>query len=360
MDKPSALLRALPFQLISGTAGVILKRGCTELAVEGENAGLVVQLLLDRLSNGPTTAEQLTGMFPPADRTAVADLVQYLRERHLLVADHESPAADKLSEDGHSPTEVFYWHFGKTPGRVAETLTRRAIAIVGVNRIGWSLFRVLREAGVDNIRLIDYAPLRNLDLFANGRWVDDLPEPVEFSSADPSSAFRGAGCVVAVSDFGGWHLLAEWNKQCLERDLHFMPVLLDNLIGWIGPFVIPGRTACLACLRARLDSNLPDPALRRTVDRACESGKAITGAHPAIADLLGNLAGLELLKFYGGITGRQVGRVIEVNALIPRTISRPVLRIPRCPVCSSLNRHSPPDTLRRLPTVAGNQNRDEE
>jgi bacteriocin biosynthesis cyclodehydratase domain-containing protein len=358
-DAAGEHLRALPFQVIELPAGVVLKRGCTEVSVEGENAALVVQVLCERLDGVGATRDELQATFAPGDRPAVGELVEFLLERRLLapVGHAEHPGGDEAAAD------VFHWHFGLTTERVAAKVSRRGIAVVGVNRITRNLVRVLLEAGVDDVRVLDQAVLRNVALFdgdarVNGDfWPATFPDPMSFDrDADAGSQFRGVGCIVAASDFGGRQLLSPWNQACVERELHFLPIVLEDLVGWIGPLVVPGRTACLACLSARVNASLTHP-IRPVIERAAEGRRALAGAHPAMADLVGTVAAMELLKLYGGIRGWQVGRLIEVNLLTTSMTSHSVLRVPRCPACSALNAHAPVAIDARLPTVAGGQTR---
>ena len=53
-----------------------------------------------------------------------------------------------------------------------------------------------------------------------------------------------------------------------------------------------------------------------------------------MASILGDLAALELTKFYAGVLRYKVGTLVEVSMLIPNLVTRKVLRAPRCPVCS--------------------------
>ena len=57
-----------------------------------------------------------------------------------------------------------------------------------------------------------------------------------------------------------------------------------------------------------------------------------------MASALGDVAALELTKHYGyGWASAAVGNTIEMNLLAATMVSRPILKVPGCPVCSSLN-----------------------
>ena len=84
MQTTSSDVPPRPFQVIELPAGVVLKRGCTEVSVEGENAALVVQVLCERLDGVGATRDELQATFAPGDRPAVGELVEFLLERRLL------------------------------------------------------------------------------------------------------------------------------------------------------------------------------------------------------------------------------------------------------------------------------------
>ena len=145
---------------------------------------------------------------------------------------------------------------------------------------------------------------------------------------------EGVACLVATSDFGGSHLMRQWNSFCVEQGVHFLPVVLDRFIGTLGPLVIPGETACYECFRLRENANMDAPEIDRAPEVGAPDRQAITGFHPAMASVLGEVAALELCKFYGGGVPFRANRVIEINLLHPSMTPRRLFRLPRCPVCS--------------------------
>ena len=56
-----------------------------------------------------------------------------------------------------------------------------------------------------------------------------------------------------------------------------------------------------------------------------------------MASIIGNIAAFELIKYYSeALPFIKVGSLIEVNLLATELKTRKVLKIPRCPTCSSL------------------------
>jgi thiazole/oxazole-forming peptide maturase SagC family component len=135
--------------------------------------------------------------------------------------------------------------------------------------------------------------------------------------------------------------MRRWNELAIRHQCHFLSVVLQDAIGYVGPLVIPGETACYECLVAREDSNLDDSETRRNVEQAAEEGWHVVGSHPLLISVLASVAAFELVKFYGEmIAVFNVATLIEVNLLNTRITARKVLKVPRCVICSSLLQQS--------------------
>jgi molybdopterin-synthase adenylyltransferase len=345
VDDSAQKLRALPTQLIETDEGIILKRGVTTIRIGGDRGVAVVQRILVAAEEG-VTREEIRLWFAQSDRDAVDNLVEQLLARRILVwADREEATASPTE----SSLDVFYWNFGSRTGLVANQLDQRRLAIIGVNHISQRLTTALAATGVSNFKVVDYHLLRNLRLFdeagyllADG-WGAPAHTPVEYREWAETLESEPPGCIVVTSDFGGTLAVREWNRHCVEQNWHFLPVVLLDLVGYIGPLVIPGETACYECLRARQNSHIEDPAAARAPERKAFEGQYIQGFHPSMASVLGDLAVLELTKFYSDCLPLwRVGTLIEVNLLAPSLVTRKVLKVPRCTVCGKMNTRSSP------------------
>src|SRR5262249_54130638 len=145
---------------------------------------------------------------------------------------------------------VFYWHLGKTEQDVIERFSKVNLAIVGVNYISRQLGSSLLACGHHNFHIIDHPLHRNLGLFHEDgmvndhEWSSELPRPQRWREGRQCTL---GDCLVGTSDLGGLSAMCSWNNLCLDRKINFMPVILKNMIGFIGPLIIPGETACYEC-----------------------------------------------------------------------------------------------------------------
>jgi bacteriocin biosynthesis cyclodehydratase domain-containing protein len=335
LELSSEKLFAVPVSLVETTEGVIVKRGRTAIKVGGEEAARVLSAVLGAASKG-VSREQILGLFVLEERETVESLVDHLVGRRILVSEGES--ADE-GQGAESPLDVFYWQFGTQTKQIRERLNASRIKIFGANHISFRLAAGLRASGAHSPEIVDVPLLRNAALFGPRGELKESTDPVvEFDEhLDPDSL----DCLVVTSDMGGVEQLRAWNEFAVLHRLHFLPVLLQDLVGYVGPLVVPGQTPCYECLVSRQNAHLMDYQSRRALEAAFLQDQAVGGFHPSIASILGDIAALELTKYFGlGGALARPGVVIEVNVLGSEMKARRVLKLPRCPVCARLNRVS--------------------
>jgi len=334
---PQQKLKALAVHVIATDDGAILKRGCTELKIGGPGAAETLRKVLAVTSDGGATETEICKLFVPPAVPLVRQLIEQLLTRHFLTPIEE---AESAAVEPESPLDIFYWHFDVKAAQVAERVNRQSLTILGVNCISRQLAVSLSASGVENFRIVDEPRLRNLRFFDDAgtlktdQWPASFRPPQEWKGkVDPESL----GCLIATSDFGGQETMREWNRFCVKYNRHFLPVVLQDFVGYVGPLVIPGETACFECLHLRRNSHIQDYESQRITEGVAFEGQGAIGFHPSMASILGDIAALELTKFYSRVLpSPKIGTLIEVNLLATGLASRKVLKVPRCPVCSPL------------------------
>jgi bacteriocin biosynthesis cyclodehydratase domain-containing protein len=287
------------------------------------------------------TKAEMLDLFMAEYHDVVGDLIDLLLEKNLFVE------ADDLGNDSRvndSPLEIFYWSFGSDASVVTERLNTAKLVVVGVNEISRRLVTTLSETGVKNLTVVDDPMGRNVCFFdrenqlSPAAWPDSLPMPEEYETWGAEVDPGEIGCLVVTSDHGGQQFIRDWNQQCIDSNVTLLPIILRNLIGFVGPYVVPGESACFECFRARQNSHLDDPAAVRASEFRAYEGQKLNGYHPSMTSILGEYGAFELTKIFGrGISRYQVGTLVRVNMILPQVSTHKVLKLPRCPVCSSLN-----------------------
>lgn len=333
-------LTSLPIQYIELDDGIVLKRGCTEIRVRGQGMAEVARRILMATTGKMTTCRDICLSFPPHMQKLAREVVEQLVARHMLISSSPEFRSNSLPE---THQDIFYWHFGRSADEIGGKLNRVSLAIVGVNYISKQLAKSLIDSNWSNFQIIDFPLLRDLRLFTEEGVLNEamwsLPTPIHHNTWSSHWKDNPPTCLVVTSDFGGPTLIQRWNALAVEHKWHCFPIFLKNLVGSIGPFIIPGETACFDCLCSREASHFKDLQVEQRVDECAFFSQPFIGFAPAMTSILGELAAFELVKFYSGIvSGGNAGSLIEVNLMRPMIKVRRVLKLPRCAVCSPLHK----------------------
>lgn len=334
--------KSLPFQVIETHTGMILRRGCIHLKIQGKGAAAAVHHLLSVCSSKGDTLESLVSQFAAHEQPNIERLIQRLLDKNFFVpVEEDAVLGEELQE---SPLDVFYWHFGETTEGITQRLNTMPVVLMGVNLLSSQLWHTLHSSGMNNLQIVDHPLLRNPCLFDNKGRIRktggerDFLLPLRLKEWETIQNGSAPKTVVVASEFGPTEIFQELNRQCLEKQDHFFPVWLEDMIGYLGPLVIPGESPCFQCVRERMNSHADDPETQDRIHNQSDfSGGYPVGFHPAMVSILGDLAAFELTKFYSSLFSNSIlGRFIEVSLLAPRLKSRKIFKLPRCPVCSPL------------------------
>lgn len=357
LDLNDRVLRSVPLQAILHEGIVILKRGALETRLEGAGIAEIVQLVLDATSGAGIAREQLVARFAEPGRADVEALLELMLDRRLLVV---ANAAESTPDPAETALDVFYWNLGQSAAEVNKSLAERRITVLGVNHITHAIVSILQSSGLHPPTVVDYPLFRNISFFDESgalnpaRWPH--PSPRAFEPWAESLERGSIDCLVATSDFGGLHWMRQWNEVCVTNNIHFLPVVLQNVIGYVGPLVVPGDTACFECARARQNAHMADHDLRRASELVAFEGQSIAAYHPAMPMAVASVAAMELTKLYGNlrVPRRRVGVLLEVNLLAPTITAHKVLKVPRCTVCG-INSIHPAVTPSKTTFLPGNR-----
>jgi bacteriocin biosynthesis cyclodehydratase domain-containing protein len=336
---------SLPSSIVDCGDGLVISRGAREFFIGGDFARAAVPLILKAASKSARSLVEIrieierqlsskitgNGLWSDWLEQAYSSLI----ERAFLIKSEHTRLAARPSE---SELDVFFWHFNSSATEASRAINLKHTTILGVNEISAQIHRVFESVGYKNYDVVDFHSLRNLRWFTDGNpqlasWPKEAPI-LDYDSWAQSDAIGATNLIVATSEFGSTNTVRAWNRVAVERGLPYLPVVIDRLVGTVGPLVIPGETACYECFYARENSNSPDPSKLRSGDVLNERKQLISGNHPAMGQSLGSFAGLEITKFLSGVMPVHPAKAFEVRFLAPATLTHPVLRVPRCEVCS--------------------------
>jgi bacteriocin biosynthesis cyclodehydratase domain-containing protein len=120
---------------------------------------------------------------------------------------------------------------------------------------------------------------------------------------------------------------------------HDTPVLFgacEGLVGRVGPYVIPGNTACLECATNRLLANAGAPERRALPAFRARYRDVVPEpwpTHPVFEQAVLAQWVLELTRIVGRVGAQTIGGMLEYRFGDGCAERHTVLRVPRCPAC---------------------------
>jgi bacteriocin biosynthesis cyclodehydratase domain-containing protein len=300
---PERPLFAPWYRLVENDDRLLLEHGQVVVVLEGAAVRTLLPALLPLL-DGTRGCEELVAQLGVAVRPAVELALETLAAHGLLA---EGPdVSSGLRAVSHGIASAF----ALAPAVAAERLTAASVEIVGSSPAGAEIARLLRVSGVGAV--------------SDGRW----------------NAISQADFVVVAPAADEVDELDSWNVAANEHGWCWLPVLpYDGRFAAIGPLVVPGESSCYECLLRRRAANLEYGAHLHEIERAPTAARA----DPAFDALVAAFAAHLALRWLGGRDGSLPGVLYAVESRpAPALGAHPVLRVPRCPVCSPVERFAAP------------------
>jgi bacteriocin biosynthesis cyclodehydratase domain-containing protein len=239
------------------------------------------------------TTLQNMSLVEPAGPEAAGDPPLSYRERHAAVF------------------KVFEASKTRSSAECQRRMHRQEIALLGDDPLARRLAERLPQYGFEQI---SRAPL------------DGWPAP-------------GGGpriVVLAVSDYHSGEALAAANRRAVAAGETLVPVHCQDGVASIGPTVVPGKTACLACLELRLVSNVDNQeALASYRSFVAAQGRRYPDL-PGHFDAVAVFVAHELLRVSTGYEpARSHNGILRLDLWNSDLRRGRVLRFPSCTVCSA-------------------------
>jgi bacteriocin biosynthesis cyclodehydratase domain-containing protein len=237
-------------------------------------------------------------------------------------------------------------------------LSQARVGLIGLGRIGSQLARLLTIVGVRNITGAD-GGLVDEKLSYTDAWyfAEDQEErrtealernlralngETRFSSADASLDDLEKDCfptelletdiVVVAADRFRPRLYESINRACVQASIPWTSYRPNwsGLTIEIGPTVLPKETACYECYQHRRRNNLARP---ENDDALALEGQKLPSLDIQITPCL-SLFCYEVLRLLSGeVQPLTLGAIMEFDIRKGELVRRPLLKVPRCPVC---------------------------
>jgi bacteriocin biosynthesis cyclodehydratase domain-containing protein len=299
---PERPLLAPWYRLAGDGDRLLLEHGQSVVALEGAAVRTLLPQLLPLL-DGTRGYDDLVTRLGLASRPAIDHALETLASHGLLV---EGPIAPpELRPAAHAVAAAF----DLAPSVAAERLRAGSVGVVGSSAAGVEVARLLRLCGLGEVRRIRHGRRGSVDL------------------------------ALFVAAVGELEALESWNRRAHERGTRWLAVrAYDGRFAAVGPLVVPGESCCYECVLLRRASNLAYGDHMREVEEAPVAARADAAFEAVVAALAAHLA----LRWIAGRDTTLPGVLYAIEARPALSVTEHVvLRVPRCPVCSSAGAVAP-------------------
>ena len=181
-----------------------------------------------------------------------------------------------------------------------------------------------------------------------GNAVADAGLSVDVVELEPGTTIEKASSLVGAALDAGPDLAIAWgfpyrlpfarmlNDVALERRARVLFGVCEGIVGRVGPYVMPGNTACLECANLRFLANAGGPELKAVSAHRVTLGDRLPDpwpAHPLFEGAVARFLALEAAQIAGGLPPSTIDAILEYSYPQGFVERRPVLRVPRCPSC---------------------------
>ncbi|HWO47562.1 MAG TPA: hypothetical protein VNM41_05820, partial [Solirubrobacterales bacterium] len=173
-----------------------------------------------RLDGEHDLASICAGLPDGLEPSTVAFLLKTLRANGLLLDGGELDVAS----EGVPARRLFFSSFTVHPGAVERRLAAAAPRVVGPERLAGRVAGQLRAAGFSRVEGLAAADLEASD---------------------------GADLLIACADVPARAFFSHVNDLALQAGRPWLRAAMHGDRAWLGPLVLPGESACFACLEAR-------------------------------------------------------------------------------------------------------------
>jgi bacteriocin biosynthesis cyclodehydratase domain-containing protein len=286
-----------PWYRLSGDGDrLLLEHAQSVVALEGAAVTALLPHLLPLL-DGTRGHGDLVARLGPAARPALDHALETLALHGVLVEGPPAPAAVRPA--AHAVAAAF----DLAPTVVADRLRTSSVGVVGTSAAGAEVARLLRLSGIGAVHRLRLGRRPAVDLAVFAAEVDELDA------------------------------LERWNRRAHETGTRWLGVRpYDGRFAAVGPLIVPGESCCYACVLLRRASNVEYGRHLAEVEEAPVAAEA----DPALAALVAALAAHLALRWLAGRDTTLPGVLHTVEARPALRVSEHVvLRVPRCPVCST-------------------------
>jgi bacteriocin biosynthesis cyclodehydratase domain-containing protein len=282
-----------------------------------------------------------------------------------LIVEASAPPGDTSGESGFAQfvrQVAFFQDFSPAPHAIQQRLAHSSVTILGLGAIGGGIATHLARCGVRVINAVDPDEVRISNVARHHFFtLDDIGVPkVEaterhLKSLNRTLVFRGvrsaisceedvlnvvekADLVINCADNPSVATTSEWvGRACMRaRISHILAGGYRTHLGFLGPSIIPDRTACWKCFAMDYEKNDP---FARMGWKALEISRPNGGGIGALSTIVAAVHAWEAMRILTGILPPlMVNRKAEFDFVSFSISWREIKPEPACPECGGATR----------------------
>ncbi|MBN1697293.1 MAG: TOMM precursor leader peptide-binding protein [Spirochaetales bacterium] len=235
---------------------------------------------------------------------------------------------------------VFDTSVFKTRDTCIESIYNTGVTVIGTNNLSLEIVNILMQFGFVRINVIalpDQAPFERNDFHIPYGGVNIEQIPIDRLSELKTGQLNQFVIVPALRY--DREFFSSINEVCVKNNIKWMPMYCEEDRAFIGPAIVPRKTACFKCMDLRLISNIENKnAYNAYIDFLAKKRKEYT-------QIVSNyrLTAINFIyDFIKVITGYKYARtfnnVMCVSFYDNEISFNSLLKFPKCPVCSNVGR----------------------
>lgn len=332
------------FDLFPTTADRYQVRGPESMSVmTGKTTAVLGQLL--PLLNGQHTVDEIKGKLEAVAPAEIIEGVLQKLEQSMIVED----ASAKQEEDQFSAEEVLRFQnqmrfFAAVTEWGGEFVYQKALRDGGVSIIGNGELaaRIAEECANTGIGKVVGVNLNGAPPNISGNGHSNSANHglslQDLESIKQAVASDAPPVLVLAVDRPEPAVVEFVNQMSQDLNIPLFFAQLNGTEGIVGPFVMPGKTACLKCYQLRtvrnLDFYVEYCEWEKWIGGEGSQSRSSVGSIGPFTGLVASIAAFEVVKRLTGFHEPDLfGKFLTINALTMEFIAHPLLRVPRCPSC---------------------------
>lgn len=235
-----------------------------------------------------------------------------------------------------SALEAYLEHVWTLRG-AEEVATPPHVVILGEGALAEAVAVQLTESGLDRV-VVDDRDSRAAKALV-GLDAVTLEDGLAFEERLEEFAAWRDGVVVLAEDTVHPLRFVALNRVTRALGVPWLHAVVDGPFALVGPFTVPGRSACYECFEARVSMNLRESASYQRYKEALGKAAVHLGTQavlPPVRGLVASHTALEILNYAHTGSSFLIGKVLGIYLPTMEVAYNEVLRLPGCPACGAM------------------------